>query len=295
MRTSYEQAHYTTVTLKKLPVVVNGDDCLTAFTNPQFPKIWEINGKVMGLTKSIGKTYASGAFCCINSQFFVLQAGLWKYVPFINLGILYGQKRSGSGDDKETDPLELGALYAKLQEQAKGLDNEKLTERFIYYNMKTLRTYNGPWNLPIWACGLGIESMRDPSYDDRLRVTALKQMYNKGESVPKKMGNNEWSLHNTIMKEIHKQTDNLVGTYNFNKYTGQEDYGKKYIQMAYGMWSKLGVKGLLAPPQKEGRVVLRHMERLWSKAGVMIKKTNIRPTKAEQIQKEPKATVTPFF
>jgi hypothetical protein len=294
MRTSFEQAHLLKISLKNLPVVVNGDDCLTAYTSPGFPKIWEHNGTVMGLTKSVGKTYDSDSFCCINSQFFLLKRGLWKVVPFINLGLLYGLKRSSIGDSLSADVTELGGLCDKLKEQSRGLDQGKIMRAFIHKNGNTLRTFEGSWSLPIWATGLGLFN-ETPSKFDLKRVTALKQMYNRGERVPKKRTDVEWCLHNRIMDEIKDKTSGLVVEYNYEGYKGDEDYGNKYIALAYAIWSRDGMSALTAPEGKSKSELL-HMTKLWHKAGRVVKENpNIRETKIEYIEKEQRNTVVPIY
>jgi hypothetical protein len=234
MRASYELAHGCEVSLDDLPVLVNGDDCLTAYRHPSFPKIWEGLGRVTGLTKSVGKTYDSLYFCCINSMFYVRQRnGLWKEVPYVNMGLLYGVKGSDQSD-KDTAKaavLQLGPIHKELLRLA-GDDTAlkaALTERFVYFNHKTLKTFKGPWNLPTYLCGLGLNHSV-PTKRERQVITWLRMKYGEGTEVPRATTDVEWRLHNKV-KDYMKEKNPLLNEYRFKKYAGEEGYGKAYVAL----------------------------------------------------------------
>jgi hypothetical protein len=120
---------------KKVQMVINGDDCLFQCSEAQ-RQSWAAIAEDAGLLPSVGKTYFSNWFLMINSTLFdgldtepvEVHCGgkelaavddrhqvMWKEVPYLNLGLLLGLKRSGGSEGKTQrsaagDSIELSRL-----------------------------------------------------------------------------------------------------------------------------------------------------------------------------------------
>jgi hypothetical protein len=83
-----------------VPCIVNGDDCLFQCDESQ-RQSWAGYADAVGLTPSVGKTYFSDRFMVINSELYTVETVMtrkgesYTYVPYVNMGLLMGLKRSG--------------------------------------------------------------------------------------------------------------------------------------------------------------------------------------------------------
>jgi len=107
------------ISLKRLPVIANGDDILFPSCTAHY-HVWEKCIREVGFTKSPGKNYTSPSFCMINSTYFEFhhQHGIRK-IPFPNMGMVFGQKK---GCVKENDPKTFNESLWRLPGQFKDLD-----------------------------------------------------------------------------------------------------------------------------------------------------------------------------
>jgi hypothetical protein len=265
IRMAYEKAHNVKVTLRNLPTWVNGDDCFTVYTSSHYPPIWEALGKVMGLTKSIGKSYDSKRFGTVNSRFFQLREdGQWSMVPFVNMGLANGIKRSVAvKTDEKEHPLELQAKYRELKDTCGDID---IDHYFIYKNGKALRDAKLPYGIPQHFCGLGISSKR--TEEEMGIVTEVRRMYRQGMEVPRVVTNAEFQLHREVMGEL-KRRHPRVSEVQFQKYACDNTYGNAYVSLAYAAWAKKGIDGLFLEKNNSTRgydLALNRMRRIWTTA-----------------------------
>lgn len=146
----------------RIPMLINGDDCLNAFTEPAKGR-WEYLADFSGLTPSVGKTYYSDIFLQINSQCWMPSRihGVYdlEMVPYLNYALLSSRSARGS------EPREWWDLPAMLQEWYKCCEGsgrktrEQALQIFIQYHMKRLEMVpkNMSWFVPQDLGGLGLE------------------------------------------------------------------------------------------------------------------------------------------
>jgi hypothetical protein len=225
MRFTYELAHSCHVTLKHCPVWINGDDCLTRYTNPLFPTIWRSVCKTVGFEESVGKTYDSRNFFSINSHTYrVGLDGVISEIPYINLGLVEGMKRSIETAAKTNGDTvyELGARHCTFLDKA-GRHSSRANQLFLYRHFETLKTYKGPWFLPQWCCGLGLRSEDPYSEDDRRTVSALKSLYSEGNLPPRLSGKKEWVHYDAVERQMRKlSAEYPIDRYNYETTEGSE-------------------------------------------------------------------------
>jgi len=159
---------------------------------------------VFGLSSSIGKTYC-GKFAVINSRRFNYDEewGRWEPVPFVNLGLLFGLKRSaGSGDTGKRFVGELGAIHRELMSQIPQKLRDEVNKSFFYYNKNTLKGFRGSWNLPEYLGGLGLDM--PVSDTDRKIGSVVKMGCLKKEPVSWPV-NADWQMHQLVQQKIKKR------------------------------------------------------------------------------------------
>jgi len=298
IRESYEIAHDRTIALRDLPSWVNGDDCFTLYKSPSYPKIWEGLGMVMGLTKSVGKSYDSKEFGTVNSRFFKLDylSGQWKIVPFVNMGQACGLKRSVVGESGDlVHPLELQEKYRELKSNCGDIDIDRY---FLYKNGDSLREAKLPYGIPQHFCGLGISSTRT-THEMRV-VTVLREMYLDGEKVPKVVTNAEFNLHREVMDKL-KRRHPEVKDEQFEKYGGDDTYGCAYTSLCYESWAEKGYEGLCGSGDSRGYDrSMNQMRRLWGRATKHLssfdkQKWPIKPTSINKLERETKHFAYPLM
>lgn len=152
------------VPLKRLPVLVNGDDILFK-TDDIFYEYWMDFISRAGFELSVGKNYVSEKYVTINSQFFrVVEDGdslKIEEARYLNTGLLIGQSKiTGRSSVKE---LPIWDLYNFTVPDS--VNPERTHKRFLHYNMEKIRRYtrNGEYNLflPHLRGGLGFEPVID--------------------------------------------------------------------------------------------------------------------------------------
>jgi len=121
---------------------INGDDC-TLILGDFGRRLWSEVGLLMGLVESLGKTYFSDEFVEINSRLYAYdQFHGFRFTPLINMGLMYGLKRSeGVGDAKSSK---------KKADRETGLLGDERTlsigarHEFLYSEMNSVK-----WNVGI--------------------------------------------------------------------------------------------------------------------------------------------------
>jgi len=174
-RWSLEIVRAQTLTLKELPMLVNGDDVVFR-TTLQGHKIWERITHFAGLSSSIGKTFLTKEFAQINSANFVRRESpvddivetkrgpvnrpLWfRETKYVNLGLLYGMKRSGEqvGEDAITSTFgSLGTRARELVDKCPCFLRAAVFRQFLRHHSDVLSTCRVPWFVPEQWGGVGL-------------------------------------------------------------------------------------------------------------------------------------------
>jgi len=223
-RLAIEESEFNTVTYrvadhkvrlgKILPCLINGDDCLLKGHFQRLRICWEGFCAIAGLFSSLGKTYFSDNFCTINSTIFEWNETTqwWTECKYINLGLMRGQKRAGSGNQVskfrslKMGPHELGVICRELKRSCPDAFWNKVKKRFIHYNRETLDKYPLSWFLPEWLGGIGlpVDNESEVSILDRRFATVIKMKMNSVPKLkpvkPKDMA--MWKMHQLVMQDL---------------------------------------------------------------------------------------------
>jgi hypothetical protein len=208
--TDYREERYTNI--RNLPLLINGDDCALVVSELG-KRVWSKIALMAGLEESIGKVYFSDKFVNINSTNFVVKQEFlasssferketdykmipsWSYefsfeeTPYVNLGLLYGLKRSGEREGVLEFDTDIGARHHELFRIAKGcVEEERLHKAFLRENRESLQFFREndiPWYVPASYGGVGMKEISKGhamSYLDRSIVAA--QILNWYPSAP---------------------------------------------------------------------------------------------------------------
>lgn len=147
--------------LSDIPVTVNGDDFVYKTTQRGY-RIWQTLTPFTGMEESVGKTFCSREFCNMNSREFLYRNGKYSMVPFINLGLVYGMKRSevdlvASGTDRGLhDEGSLAHRVYEALETAPVYCRARLYDFILNKNSDILRSVRLPWFVPAEYGGVGL-------------------------------------------------------------------------------------------------------------------------------------------
>jgi len=226
--------------ISKLPTQINGDDVATIVKNDFYIEIWRAIGNLMGLEESVGKTYRSRDFLSINSRFFLrTEDDYFVQVPFVNMGIVNGMKRSSSEEGKEGDVFKLGQNYRELIRDSYPFC-QHASELFLYNNGHILETYSGPWHLPVYLGGLGM-GHKEPTKMDRKVALALRKYYNQGLlEVPTVTSDNEVILDNLVQNWVASNNP-LYAKFPLSSYQHESSRGTAYASICYMLWMQYGL------------------------------------------------------
>ena len=200
-RMAIEHDRNRTLSLRRLPLLINGDDCAFRVTSVGYA-FWGAVGRMAGLQPSIGKVYYSEKFVNINSTNFSyhgaegLSVGSDEFsyrvwyteTKRIRLGLILGLKRSEASEgvksvgarvagDEEFDNS-LGSRHAQLLRDAPVECRAAVDRLFKRKNAEAL-SCGLPWYVPQCYGGLGLQEMPElgeshtASRLDRLIVTAM--------------------------------------------------------------------------------------------------------------------------
>jgi len=160
-RAAVEFGRQRVYSLKEVPMFINGDDCLFPASNESY-SWWQTMGSELGLLPSVGKNYYSSEFCVINSTEFRLRKGTISPVavcdqtPYLNLGLLYGNKRSQSADESSVSAGSIASEFIKYRELLGECCNEEFRTDFIRLRSTLLKRVPNSWALPPHMGGLGL-------------------------------------------------------------------------------------------------------------------------------------------
>jgi hypothetical protein len=209
------------IAVKQFVGFINGDDCV--FPLQKF-SLWEQFSPLSGLKNSIGKTFWSHLIE-MNSMSFVRSSPLlgpviggFRYVPYINFGLLRGLKRSAECGAKSHPLAALTNIGAQHEELVDRLDEfyTPLTDLFLQERYKVLHheeVKGIPWFVPCWLGGLGLKPAPDLSNFsefDRQVCKAVFSNYNSEGRTPEHVGvEPEWLIHRVVNRQITSVTDGL--------------------------------------------------------------------------------------
>ena len=203
--------------LKDCPLLVNGDDAVLKATE-NTRKFWSVISSFAGLEPSIGKVYFSRDFLNINSTTYNFSsAGFenivvkkmflepdklrlvhYRLVRYVNLGLLYGVKRSGVGGELSPSDTVLGiaARVRDLLDSCPPPLKERVYGQFLYLHREALRKYRIPWFLPKSYGGLGFPEYGKYSMTNQyfLRKADIIRSYYKVPSMPVEKLWQTWDL-----------------------------------------------------------------------------------------------------
>lgn len=131
-REAYETWHRVKISIRDLPVLVNGDD-IGFRSSWEFYDYWRFCITQVGFKPSVGKNFTSKTFININSQYYRVDSvsGIHyvaERVPYVNMGIITGRKKGDTLDDLGFDDTSckiitmLSSAQANVRELLEGHD-----------------------------------------------------------------------------------------------------------------------------------------------------------------------------
>lgn len=133
------------VSLRDLPVLINGDDILFR-SNDDFYRIWLGRITEVGFNLSLGKNYVHQTFFTINSQGFLFNQGSRSIVEigYFNVGLLTGQSKLGK---RRHELLPVNSIYNEVLRGAH--DKLRAHHRFLHYHSRDVDivTHKGQFSL----------------------------------------------------------------------------------------------------------------------------------------------------
>jgi len=163
-------------TCSDLPMVVNGDDGLVRAPDTFLP-IWKDCAVLAGLKPSVGKVYSHTTYMNINSTSYELIEGKFVLLPYVNMGLIYGQTRSGPAihrkavADNTGEELSLGARHHKLIELCPENLIPEVHKLFLKSNWKILSKVKIPWYIPETLGGVGLSPLYTYTYTEDITET----------------------------------------------------------------------------------------------------------------------------
>jgi hypothetical protein len=175
-RWSMEVAENKPKLLRDCALLINGDD-VALRSDKRVYAIWQRITTFGGLEESIGKTFFSREFVNINSTSYlreetpkevicqrpqgnIVRQTFLHEVKYVNLGLLYGVKRSGRvGKSDQSSPFSnMSALARTLLRYAPEDMAETCMRQLISFHKHVLDQCRLPWYIPEWLGGIGLPS-----------------------------------------------------------------------------------------------------------------------------------------
>jgi hypothetical protein len=93
VRAAYEHTVHRSVSLSEAPITINGDDGGVKAPS-EFLPLWKMFSATVGLKPSLGKVYSHPFYLNINSTSFWSSPSGLRHIPYVNMGLVCGLKRS---------------------------------------------------------------------------------------------------------------------------------------------------------------------------------------------------------
>jgi hypothetical protein len=164
--------------LSEVPILINGDDGLVR-SGPQYLSVWKSIAASVGLKPSVGKVYSHSSYLNINSTSYEFLNSVFSLIPYTNMGLVYGMKRSGGKQDaiNDTWAASIGVRHRTLLETCPWSQRLAVHELFVRRNRTELETYRLPWFIPESLGGLGLASIIIYDYPDPDDCTISTKRY----------------------------------------------------------------------------------------------------------------------
>lgn len=222
-RWALEVVHQKKILLRDAPLCINGDDAVIKGPE-QFYDVWAKIATSIGLAPSVGKVYRSREFLNMNSTTYnylrdgayaieVYRDGVpvhrvihYELVPYVNMGLLLGLKRSG-GKQQQKD---LGSTDSSIGARARELIRlcppyiaEQVLRQYINENHNLLVSLRIPWFLPesFGGVGLPIVGAFKPA-NRELRLARV--ILNTGVKVPRKPLDVDWNTWQLVSRRFEE-------------------------------------------------------------------------------------------
>lgn len=195
---------------KLASLLVNGDDCTLKGNRGSLRKLWETITSFGGLSTSVGKTLYSVVerpVCVLNSTTYHLIDGRWTHIKFVNMGILLGKARSGTGEAAIRTYAQMGELHRKLHSSCPADVWDEVSRRFIYYNRQALGACPEiPWHMPEYLGGAGLIKKNEYSSLDKSCATVIiaRMGIDKRFKILKEKKNPMWIVHDHVDQVVRK-------------------------------------------------------------------------------------------
>lgn len=263
-------------------LLINGDDCVfpgvqPSEKHPGIFSIWKEISEFIGLTSSVGKTYVHRDFFTINSiQFNVFntwEENYIKQVPYVNMGLIYGQSKSGQ---REKFARTLGTLHNDLLRTCPEEVWTAAHKMFLKKHKDELSKYKVPWYVPEWLGGFGLNP-KDQKVNkfDLLSCAVIRSKMDDLAYRPIKSSQEaKWQMHKFVLGSNKDHID-WLGKCNFRKanvnnfqYDLKEEYDKFYSLNVVSTLFRYGInyvapeKSLLIETKEEKERMIAKMARL---------------------------------
>jgi hypothetical protein len=166
---AYEKTVGHKVSLRHLPVLINGDDILFHVNGENSPlyREWKAYASAIGFKLSPGKNFTHREFLQINSTSYVYRKGVLTRVPFLNVGLLIGQSKVAR---VSAPNLTIQGCYGQCVPES--VNPVRSHRRFLHYHVDEILSMSdsGRFSLTIDPLlgGLGFpcpEEVREDQYD----------------------------------------------------------------------------------------------------------------------------------
>jgi len=143
--------------MKSAPITINGDDALFPGNDDTYA-LWKSVALMAGLEPSVGKVYYSSNYLNINSTSYKVVNGILLHIPYVNMGLMMGIKRSGKkvGLDEAFSIDSIGAKCRDLINLSPWRLRFRVLRCFIRKNLKLLLSMHVPWFIPESLGGVGL-------------------------------------------------------------------------------------------------------------------------------------------
>jgi len=164
IRKSLEVLYCRRLTLAQCDALVNGDD--GAVRAPfAFLDIWKQLAALCGLEPSQGKVYSHKTYLNINSTSYLMRGGVLRLIPYVNMGLMTGQKRAGGKvsvqDVQDPEgPETLGARHCELLASCPEDMKVACHEMFLNRHWDLLSRCKVPWYVSENEGGVGLDSVK---------------------------------------------------------------------------------------------------------------------------------------
>jgi hypothetical protein len=210
------------------PLLINGDDCTLKGSRSNLRAIWERITSFGGLSTSVGKTLFSlveKPVCVLNSTTYHLVEGVWTHIKFVNMGIMFGRTRSGTGEAATRTYSQMGELHAQLRRSCPEDVWKEVSNRFIYYNKTSLVPKNScfegdrgqgwgiPWDMPQYLGGAGLEQKEAFNELNKWCATLIiaKKDSDKRFRILREKKDPLWIVHDKVNDRLKSFDDVLEG------------------------------------------------------------------------------------